>query len=117
MKYLIDAHLPRRLSNLLLSIGFDSVHTLDLAYKNATKDSDINILSLEEKRVVVSKDSDFIDSLLISNKPYKLVYVATGNISNKALLQLFIDHINQIDSLLDSNRFVELNAKTIITHG
>jgi len=31
--------------------------------------------------VVVSKDMDFIESLLISDKPYKLLYISAGNIN------------------------------------
>ena len=85
MKFLVDAQLPQRLSQALNNKGHDSVHTLDLPRKNKTRDSDINTISLKEQRVVVSKDADFIESLLISEKPYKLLYIATGNISNKEL--------------------------------
>ena len=83
MKFIVDAHLPKKLSSFLLEQGHDSLHTLDLPNKNATKDSEINQLSLNEKRVLISKDLDFIESLLISDKPYKLVAIATGNIANK----------------------------------
>ena len=73
MKFLLDAHLPKKLSLFLSWKGYDSLHTLDLPNKNATKDSEINQISIDEKRVVISKDLDFIESLLISNKPYKLI--------------------------------------------
>lgn len=89
MKFIVDAHLPKKLSLLLSWKGYDSLHTLDLPNKNKTKDSEINQISLDEKRVLISKDLDFIESLLISNKPYKLVYIATGNIPNKILLEIF----------------------------
>jgi len=82
MKYLIDAQLPKRLSFVLQSRGYDTIHTFDLPDQNRTKDRNINKISFSEQRVVISKDLDFIDSLLISDKPYKLLYVATGNISN-----------------------------------
>ncbi len=38
MKFLVDAHLPKRISNLLSENGFDSVHTSDLPNRNATTD-------------------------------------------------------------------------------
>jgi predicted nuclease of predicted toxin-antitoxin system len=88
MKFLVDAHLPKRLSQVLNNKGYDSIHTLDLPDRNKTKDSSINSISLNEQRIVISKDADFIESLLISNKPYKLLCIATGNISNKELLKL-----------------------------
>lgn len=116
MNYLIDAQLPRRLSLKLKAMGLDCIHTLDLLNKNNTKDRDINLISFNEKRIIISKDSDFIDSLLISKKPYKLLHVATGNISNNELLNIFQENIIKIDNLFDAHRFIELNPETIIIH-
>lgn len=47
-KFLIDAHLPRRLARIMQAQDLDVVHTLDLPEANRTKDSDINKLSLQE---------------------------------------------------------------------
>ncbi|MBF0572743.1 MAG: DUF5615 family PIN-like protein [Desulfamplus sp.] len=116
MKYLIDAQLPKRLSVALQNIGYDSVHTLDLPDQNRTKDRYINTVSLKEQRVVISKDSDFIDSILISGKPFKLLYVATGNISNTKLLKLFLDNIQEIDHSFATYRLIELTPETLIIH-
>ena len=117
MKFIVDAHLPKKLSLLLAWKGYDTLHTLDLANKNRTKDSEINQISLDEKRVLISKDLDFIESLLISNKPYKLIYVVTGNISNKQLLELFSKNIEKIIDSLENSRLIELTADTIIVKG
>jgi predicted nuclease of predicted toxin-antitoxin system len=46
MKFLVDAHLPRRLCADLASRGHDALHTLDLPVRNATGDDLINQLSL-----------------------------------------------------------------------
>ena len=89
MKFLVDAHLPKKLSHFLQWKGHDSIHTLDLQNGNKSKDSEINTISITEKRILISKDLDFVESLLISNKPYKLIIISTGNISNKQLLELF----------------------------
>jgi predicted nuclease of predicted toxin-antitoxin system len=61
MKFIIDAQLPRRLAIWLSEKGFDAIHTLDLPDKNSTSDSEISALSIREKRIVISKDSDFYD--------------------------------------------------------
>jgi len=37
MKFLIDAHLPKRLAQLLQRLGHDAIHTLDLPGKNRTE--------------------------------------------------------------------------------
>ncbi len=116
MKYLIDAQLPKRLCKLLLELEYDTVHTLDLSSKNRTKDKEINNISIKERRVVVSKDTDFIESLLVSDKPYKLLYVSTGNISNKALQHVFIHNIQQLSDLFKNHRLIELTSETIIVH-
>ena len=41
MKFIVDAQLPRTLSQFLNNKGFDSIHTLELPDKNASKDSEI----------------------------------------------------------------------------
>ncbi|RUM66123.1 MAG: hypothetical protein DSZ05_04845 [Sulfurospirillum sp.] len=56
IKFLIDAQLPKKLAIFLEKSGYDTLHTLDLPNQNFTKDSQINRISIEEKRVVVSKD-------------------------------------------------------------
>ncbi|EAW39007.1 hypothetical protein L8106_01792 [Lyngbya sp. PCC 8106] len=44
MKFLIDAQLPMRLARILQIAGYDTVHTLDLPQKNATPDTEINLI-------------------------------------------------------------------------
>ena len=117
MKFLVDAQLPKKISLFLNYKGHNSLHTLDLPNKNKSKDSELNLLSSEEQRVVVSKDMDFVESLLVSDKPYKLLYVNTGNITNKQLQALLAKNLEQIVLCLDDNRFVELTHKSIVVHG
>lgn len=66
MKFLVDAPLPRRLAIRLRDAGHDVVHTLDLPHKNRTSDSEINMISIEEHRVVVTKDADFVKLSLLT---------------------------------------------------
>jgi len=113
LKFLIDAHLPKKLAELLKYKGYDAVHTLDLPNKNFTTDNEINIISINDKRVVITKDLDFVDSLLISNKPYKLIYLTTGNITNKTLLELFSKNIDNIVSLTVNAKLIEISLNKI----
>ncbi len=117
MKFLLDAQLPRKLSLFLSYRGHDALHTLDLPHQNRSKDSELNALSLKDERVLISKDMDFVESLLISNKPYKLLYINTGNIRNKELQALFVANLEKIVEVLEENRFVELTSESIIVHG
>ena len=83
MRFLIDAHLPRRLAYRLKEMGHDVVHTLDLPDQNRTSDTFIEELSLRDHRVVITKDSDFVNTYLLHGRPYKLLLVSTGNITNQ----------------------------------
>jgi predicted nuclease of predicted toxin-antitoxin system len=69
MKFLADAQLPRRLVLRLLEAGHDAVHTLDLPNGNRTSDASVNAISIAEQRVVITKDSDFVDSFLLQKLP------------------------------------------------
>ena len=114
MKFLIDAQLPKKLCKIFEEKGIDVIHTLDLPDKNRTKDAQINQITIEQKRVLISKDYDFIESLLISNKPYKLIYVSTGNITNKKLLELFKYNLENIIKAISNNRLIEITNEEII---
>lgn len=116
MKFIIDAQLPRRLAMLLQQSGHDAVHTLDLPLGNRTPDLVINQMSIQEQRVVVTKDSDFVDTLLLRREPWKLILVSTGNIHNDHLMQLFRANLHRlVDGLVDLD-FIEINSREVIFH-
>lgn len=116
MKFLIDAQLPDRLVRRLAEAGHDAIHTLDLPSANRTRDDEIADRADAEDRVVVSKDSDFRDSHLLSGTPKKLLIVATGNIANQELLALVDEHLDAIVAALDSADLVELGSGELTVH-
>ncbi len=65
MKFLIDAQLPQSLKQLFLENEHDCIHTLDLPFGNLTPDKIINKISIEENRILITKDSDFFTALLL----------------------------------------------------
>ena len=114
MKFIIDAQLPRSLARLLVSLGYDAIHTLDLPLKNATGDSYINRISIEQNLIVISKDSDFYDSFRAKKELYKLLYLTVGSMRNPQLLALFAQNIDVIARELALSDVVEMNATAII---
>ena len=116
MKFLLDAQLPLRLARWMREQGHDVVHTKDLPDGNRTEDRDINRISLREQRAVVTKDGDFIDTLLLQQAPHRLVLISTGNISNGDLLELFEDNLDMIVSALEQAIFVELGHRSLVVH-
>jgi len=116
MKFLVDAQLPIRLAHLLKTLGYDAIHTRDLPKQNRTTDRDINIISMQEERVVITKDSDFLDSFLVRQEPHKLLLITTGNISNSELEALFLEKLPQLIELPQENALVEMSRDAIIVH-
>ena len=116
MTVLIDAQLPRRLARHFRAAGHDAVHTLDLPAGNRTKDRDINDRSIREQRIVVTKDEDFVTSLLVARRPYKLLLISTGNISNAELDALLVPTIPAIEAAFAEASFVELTRTSLIIH-
>lgn len=116
MNFLFDAHLPRRLAVRLRERGHDTIHTLDLPRANRTTDQEINDLSARDFRVVVTKDSDFVDSLILRAQPWKLLLVTTGNIHNDELEALFLANLELIVDGLAMHNYVELSRSAVILH-
>jgi len=116
MKFLVDAQLPHRLAEFLCVAGHEVIHTLDLPLGNRTPDSAINELSLSEKRVVITKDADFVFSFRVKREPYKLLLVSTGNIRNADLESLFARNLDGIIEAFDQHSFVEIDRTSLIIH-
>ncbi len=111
MKLIIDAHLPKSICNYF--IDCDCIHTKDLSQGNKTKDSFINEISINEKRALITKDSDFYYSFIASNKPYKLVLIKFGNMRITEIKEYFERNSKQIKTLLEKHSFIILEKGKI----
>jgi predicted nuclease of predicted toxin-antitoxin system len=116
MKFIVDAQLPVVLSKFLNKKGFDVIHTDNLPNKEFSTDKEIRETSLKEGRVVITKDSDFIDSYYITGVPERLLLVSTGNIKNKDLILLFDSNMEQIVELFNYHSFIELTNTELLGH-
>lgn len=116
MKFIIDAQLPRRLAKWLVEAGHDALHTLDLPVGNRTSDAMICEIASREMRVVITKDSDFVDSFYLRGTPPKILLVSTGNIPNPQLEALFAANLGPIIQSLDANDFVEIDHTRLSIH-
>jgi len=116
MKFLVDAHLPRRLARLLQQMGHEAIHTLDLPEQNRTSDETINQLAGDESWIVITKDTDFVNSFLLVRRPPRLLLVSTGNIGNREVERLFLDNMAQITTSFANYDYVELSRQHVICH-
>ena len=115
MKFLVDAQLPKRLSNYLNSQGYYSIHTLDLPRKNLTTDDEIITISMIEQLVVITKDTDFYNSFFQKAEPFKLIFLTVGNITTNDILQIFEKNLTNIMLQLQENDVIELSRERMIT--
>jgi predicted nuclease of predicted toxin-antitoxin system len=113
MRFLIDAHLPPSLRSIFKEAGHDAVHTLDLPEKNASRDRLLNEVSMSEKRVVITKDTDFYYSHLLQGRPWKVIMVRTGNMSLRATREMFQTHLPALIEALESGSLVELKQNQV----
>jgi len=116
MKFLVDAHLPRRLAYLLRDAGHDAIHTSDLPLQNRTPDEVINEISLTEERLVITKDADFVSTHLIYGRTWKLLLISTGNIKNSDLHRLFEQNLGRIVEAFGLHSYVELGRSHLTIH-
>lgn len=117
MNFLVDAQLPRRVTAWLAAAGCDAIHTLDLPDANRTTDEQINAMVERERRVLVTKDADFVDSHLLSGRPVKLLLISTGNFSNRDMEALMAPLIPEFVREFASHSFIELGRTGIVVRG
>lgn len=116
MKFIIDAHFPRKLCTILQEYGYQAVHTLDLPDKNYTNDQMIMQYADANDSIVITKDSDFVDAFYLHNKPQRLLLISTGNINNRDLEILIRTNIVDITQLFETYHFIELSRIDVIVH-
>lgn len=116
MRFLVNAHLPRMLVNHLKEKGRDAIHTRDLPRGNRSVDSEIISGSVSEQRILITKDSDFVDSFLLRRQPFKLLLITTGNIANKDLVPLLLRNLEQIETAFEQYSYIEISRTKLIFH-
>lgn len=86
-KYLIDVNLPRYFS-LWASDEYEHIANID----DEMKDSAIWEYAKQHDLVIVTKDADFSDRILLSEPPPRIIHIRTGNMK----MRDFHQHLNQL---------------------
>ena len=88
MRFVIDNQLPGALSRFLVSLGCDCVHVMDVGLGKAP-DVDVWRYACETRRIVITKDEDFLH--LANRQPQTggLIWVRLGNCRTPNLLAEF----------------------------
>ncbi|HEY5047159.1 MAG TPA: DUF5615 family PIN-like protein [Rhizomicrobium sp.] len=108
MKFLIDAQLPPSLVQWLRSVGCEAEHVEEMALRNA-EDRAIRDHAVSNGFVLLTKDRDFVPAAESTATDLQVVWIRTGNISNRVLFQrLAADWTRVLAHLETGVRIVEL---------
>lgn len=77
--------MPPKLAVFFQDKGVDAIHTTHFPDGHLLKDKEIRQIATVEDRIVITKDSDFLDYFLLKGIPPKVLLLEMGNISNANL--------------------------------
>ena len=105
MKFLVDAQLPSALADWLRKTGHDAQHVQDVALRDAD-DAAIRAYAGKAGAVLITKDRDFVST---GQTPVQVVWVRTGNVGTRVLIERFVGALPQVLAhLKDGAQLVEL---------
>ena len=87
--------------------------TSELPLKNLTPDSGIITISKNDKRIVITKDSDFYHSYILKKEPFKILFVRVGNLRSINLIALFNLNFENIIKKFKTGSIVEMTLDEI----
>ncbi|MGV2333795.1 MAG UNVERIFIED_CONTAM: DUF5615 family PIN-like protein [Planctomycetaceae bacterium] len=95
-------------------VGCDAIHTFDLPAGNRSTDQEISSIAEKDQRILITKDSDFVDTHLLSGTPPKLLLISTGNIRNSDLESLIVPLIPDLVRQFAEHSFLELGIAGLV---
>jgi predicted nuclease of predicted toxin-antitoxin system len=101
VKLLFDQNLSWRLIDHRRDAFPESVHVTSEGLDTAT-DDEIWEFAGANDFVVVSKDSDFRQLAFLHGPPPKVVWLRVGNASTVEILEVILDHVEVVESFVDS---------------
>lgn len=108
MRFIIDAQLPPALAQLLSERGHSAEHVADVGLLSAS-DSEISRYAIENDAVLITKDEDFADQVVLGTLGPVIVWVRVGNTSRRALLDWFEPLLDRVTAMIDEGeRLIEL---------
>jgi len=115
LRFIVDTQLPPSLAEFFRRRGFDAIHVINCPNGALTADEEIISIAIAEKRIVVTKDSDFMDYYFLKGYPPAVLLLQLGNIKNNNLFFLLNKHIEEITSLFaDQTKFLILQKDKIV---
>ena len=115
LRFIVDTQLPPSLAEFFRRRGFDAIHVMDCPQGVLTSDKEIINIAIEQSRIIITKDSDFMDYYFLKGYPPAVLLLQLGNIKNKELFFIINKHIEQISSLFsDKAEFIIVQKNKIV---
>jgi len=99
LRFIVDTQLPPSLAEFFKRRGFDAIHVINCPNGALTSDKEIIAIATKEARIIITKDSDFMDYYFLKGYPPAVLLLQLGNIKNQELFFLLNKHIEQITTL------------------
>jgi predicted nuclease of predicted toxin-antitoxin system len=109
-RLLIDENLPYSLGARL---GVDYIHASQIA--DQASDSLLWQQARAKDWVVLTRDTDFFDRLLLYGPPPKVIWVRLGNVRKNELLKILSERWPIIEQRIHSNDLVEVYPEHLET--
>ena len=97
---LVDTQLPPALARWLTERGYEAVHTTHWPEGHLLADKEIMELAVQEQRLIVTKDHDFLEHFMVKGAPPRVLLLEYGNASNHDLLHTLETQWPQIERAL-----------------
>ena len=113
--FIIDTQLPPLMVQILFDLGYDACHTSQYLGGLLMDDKEIREIAINENRIIITKDSDFVDYYLVKGAPPKVILIALGNIKNRQLFDYLRQNVKEIQKFIDEDyKLIILQADKII---
>ena len=109
MKLLLDANISGRVVNRLKTHFRDCLHVDEIGLTIPVKDIDIWKYALLNNCIIITNDKDFLNLLVETTTPPKVVLIRTSNQSSGYLAGLIIKHADDFSALGNSKEFAFLD--------
>lgn len=110
--FLLDENMPGQLT---FAPSLPVIHALNLGEQ--LTDSELWHHAKSQELVIVTKDADFSDRILVSKPPPWIVHLRFGNMRRKEFHRFLEAQWHQVESLLPANKLVCVYADRIEAFG
>lgn len=112
VKFFVDTQLPPLLAKFFAEKQYDAIHTTDFPDGDLLQDAEIVRIAIAKNRIIVTKDSDFLDNFLLKGAPPKILLLKLGNTTNQDLLHVIDLYLQQIVTQFETQADVIMLNKT-----